>query len=406
LTKRYNAFLALETEKGNVCSVSTGKYGGGYRSGSCYKSDYCSRSKSRDICSSGRKKYVVHHKPKYVIKKRYFPNKKQNKLHKYKIHNRSSSKCSVNVDKYNKDYDSRLKKLSVSDLEKLLKLNKNSKSSAACDKRSASRLRKSNQVSKYLKDKDSKFLKKNTERSANRSNKNSFKNAVKNTRNKKKEHENERQNSLEAQKKHNLVNLNHKSNEALLMKEQDKDNLHCNDRVIEEFDKLEHFKKVEERCRNASKARHANVKKHQDMDKCQAKNSGEKTKEKRGRNKLKSNFDKNSDKFCNVDKNCEDKESKYLKDGKELCNENLRERSLSCKSEKSTFSANNKKECSDNRNSCDLVNKKNKYCKDAKDVCENDDVNRYSKDKSYCKDKDYACLEKDGFFNGKCNDIC
>ncbi len=333
------------------------------------------------------------------------PKKKQNKLHKYKTHNRSSSKCSVNVDKVRKDYDSNLKKLSVSDLEKLLKLNKNNKQNYSCEKKSASKLRKSAQVSKYLKDQDSKFLKKNHEKSVSQANKKSFKNANKKSFNKKKEHENERQNSLEAQKRHNLVNLNHKANEALLMKEQDKDNLHSNDRVIEEFDKLEHFKKVEERCRNASKARHANVKKHQDMDKCQAKNSGEKLKEKRGRKKLRSNLDKNSDKFCNLDKNCEERDSRYLKDEKECSANNLRERSLSCKSQKSTFSASDNKLSKKNKSNFDMINKKNKKCKDAKDVCTNDDEDRYTKGKSYNRDSEDACFEKDAFFNDK-GSIC
>ena len=401
--------------KGSVCSYGSGanlcgkkKFSRGYSKGSVcsYKSNVCSvsRSKSRSVCGK-KKTFVVHHRPQYVIKKKFFPRKKQNKLHKFNKYNKSAEKCSESVEKYNKDYDNQEKKISVSDLEKILKLNKNKKSDSNFEKRSASRLRKSNQVSKYLKDQDSKFLKKNNEREAEASNKNSFKNAVKRAQNKKKENEKERQSSCEAQKRHNLVNLNHKSEEALLMKEQDKDNLHCNDKVIEEFDKLEHFKKVEERCRSASKCRHANVKKHQDMDKCQAQNAMEKTKEKRGRNKLRSNFNKNSDKFCNLDKNSENNESKYLKDDKECSANAHKERSLSTKSCKSTFQGGERKLHENDASCYDLKNIKNQKCMDSKKVCENDDVNKYSKDKSYCKDNENRCEDTDKAFNDNdCND--
>jgi hypothetical protein len=198
------------------------------------------------------------------------------------------------------------------------------------------------------------------------------------------------------------------------MKEQDKDNLHSNDRIIEEFDKLEHFKKVEERCRSASKARHANVKKHQDMDKNQAQKNTHKTKEKRGRNKKKSNFDKNSDNFCNLDKNSENRDSKYCKDEKEVSADNLREREFSTKSCKSTFNTNESKN-NNNKASCyDMKNLKNKSCKDSKDVCENDDVNKYSRNKSYYNDRDKRCAKTDKTYNDNdcfddgdfCDDTC
>jgi len=391
--------LQIENEKGNVYSVS--------RDGSCYNSDY-SRGNSYDggDCGcSGGKNYIVNHKPKYVFKKNYIPRKNQNKLHQFKKYNKNHLRNDDYVNKYNKDYDSKLNTVNVRDLEKLLKLNKNHKSNQDCAQRSTSKLRKSNQVSKYLKDKNCKNLKKNNERSTSCSNKNSYKNSYKNSQNHKKDHENERQNSVEAQKKHNLVNLKDKSNEALLMKEKDKDNLHSNDRCVEEFDKLEHFKKVEERCRSASKARHADVKKHQDMDKCQAKNTAESAKEKRGRNKLRSNLNNNRDRFCNLEKCNENKESDYKKDNHECAADNLRERSFSCKSEKSTFSANDNKLCKNNNSNYDLVNAKNKSCKDAKDVCVNDDKSGYCKDNSYKNNREDACLEKDTFFNDRC-DIC
>jgi len=370
--------------KGSVCSVS--------------------RSKSKSVC--GGKKYVIHHKPKYIIKKKFFPRKKQNKIHKYNKYNRSTSRCNDDVIKARKDYDKTKKKVNVSDLEKLLKLQTDNKNQVCVDRRSASKLRKNNEVSKYLKDQDSKYLKDNRERECSSELRKSCKNAAKKNKNHKKEHEKERQSSVEAQKSHNLVNLNHKANEALLMKEQDKDNLHSNDRVIEEFDKLEHFKKVEERCRSASKARHANVKKHQDMDKCQAQKSGQKMQEKRGRKKLRANLDKRSDEFCNVDKNCLNKDSQYLKDEKECSADRLRERSLSTKSSKSTYSANEDKLRKNKIANCDLVNNKNAKCKNLKDVCVNDDEDCYKRRKSVCSDNERRCSEKDAFFNDKDCNIC
>ena len=232
-----------------------------------------------------------------------------------------------------------------------------------------------------------------------------MKKANKLQRSKKNNKENERQHSLEAKNSHNLMNINHKSNEELMLKDQEKDNLNSNDKIIEEFDKLEHFKKVEERCRSASKGKFARVKKNNDMDKCQAQKSGNKTKESRGRKKLRSNLDKNCDSFNNCESNKENRDSKYLKDENECSAEKLRERSMSNNSEKSCFENNHDKLSKNKHNKLNLMKKTDKECKDAKDVCLNDDENCYKRSKSACSENERGCEEKDEWINDNDCDI-
>jgi hypothetical protein len=349
-----------------------------------------------------RKPIVIEHRPVYKKHINYYPKKKQNKLHSNKYRDQSYSRSSSTEECTKKDYDNRVKKVSLDDLSKLLKLSKNNNSKANCEKRSASKLRKSNQVSKYLKDQDKKFLKKNAERSCSNEEKKSYKFAKANKNAKLANKDAEKSHEDECRDSHNIVNLNNKKNEALLMKEQDKDNLHSNDRIIEEFDKLEHFKKVEERCRNASKARNANVKKHQDMNKGQKANAASFNKEIRSNKKLRSNKNNASDNFFNKEKCEANRDSKYLKDEKECEAENDREREFDCKDEKDAFSTNSKNSANKHANKYDLINKKNRNNQDCKDVECNDDVDSYSRNKSQsrCSDK-----KKDNV--DKCfNDIC
>ncbi len=384
-------------DKGGVCSY--GKGGNYYDGDYCGKGSVCRYSRSRSKSFCGDNKYYIQHQPKYIYRNKYIP---KNKLHKYNKFNRNISKCKDSVDNYKKDYDTNIKKVSLDDLQKLLKLNKNSKDNLNVQKKSASKFRKNQQISKFLKDAECKNVKNNNERKASCDYKNAFKNTKKRAHNKTKQNDKERQHSLEAKKCHNVVNLNHKANEALLMKEQDKDNLHSNDRVVEEFDKLEHFRKVEERCRNASKSRAARVKKHQDLDKCQAQKQAQKHKERRNKDKRCFNLKKNNDCFYNLDKDNCNRNSNYLKDENECKADKLRERSFSYKSAKSTCSADEKNICQDKKDTLDLVNKKNKKYNDKKKICIDDDENCYKRKNSKFRSNEDKFFNKDACFNDVC----
>lgn len=349
-----------------------------------------------------RKPIVIEHRPVYKKHITYYPKKKQNKLHSNKYRDQSYSRSSSTEDCNNKDYDSRVKKVSMDDLAKLVKLSKDNNSKANCEKRSASKMRRSDQTSKYLKDQDKKFLKKNAERSCSNEEKKNYKFAKANKNKKCANKDAEKSNEDECRNSHNIVNLNNKKNEALLMKEQDKDNLHSNDRVVEEFDKLEHFKKVEERCRNASKARNARVKKHQDMNKDQKANAGSSNKELRSNKKLRSNKNNASDNFCNKEKCDANRDSKYLKDEKECEADNARERENECKENKETFSTNFANSANKHANEYDLVNRKNKSDKYCKDDQSNDNVDSTCRSKSLIRCNDKRKDKLDSCFN----DIC
>ena len=76
-----------------------------------------------------------------------------------------------------------------------------------------------------------------------------------------------RQSSLDAKQSHNLMNIKDRCKEGLCMNELDNDNLRSDEKVIEEFDKLEHYKKVNECNRSAEKNNNCKVKKRNDIDK-------------------------------------------------------------------------------------------------------------------------------------------
>ena len=370
------------------------------RSKSCARKLSCSASRS---CS--RKKYscspvckpckpckfkkvrshrpiIIEHRPVYKKHIVYKPKKKQNKYHAKDYKQRSASRCSENEECYDKDYDKNSKKLSLEDLMKLYKVNKNSKSNKSVKRSSASKCKKSNSVSKYLKDTNKNSAKKNSERSCSNENIKNFKAANSAKDSKKKCKNNEKSHENEMKKCHNIVNMNVKKNEALLMKEKDKDNLHSSDKIIEEFDKLEHFKKVEERCRSASKARHANVKKNDCVDKAQKQHNGASTQENRMNNKSRFNKDKECSAFDMKDTNKENRNSKFLKDNKECDDECENEKEFAKRDCLDKFNANSARKSHDESDSCDLLNKKDCKSKDCKDVKINDDCNRLKKRKS------------------------
>jgi len=395
-------------------SCSKGSYGGrscskgSYGGRSCSKGSYGGRSCSvkSNSCSPNRNTFVLEHRPVYSKNCNYRPLKRQNRYHNKDDYCRSISKNNSLEKCYDKDYDKRSKKLNLQDLIKLYKLNKNSKLCKDSENRSLSKSRKNKEFSKYSNDKDSKHLKTCKERSCSNVICKNDKRVKSDKDCKTKNKEADKCHEKEFRDCHNLVNMNDKKNEALLMKEKDKDNLHSSDRCIEEFDKLEHFKKVEERCRSASKARHAKCKKNECMDKNQKEKAATCNKEVRANNKMKMNKHKDSNSCYDNENNCLNKNSKYLKDDKCLDASCDRERSLCKKAEKETCDDNSYKYSLDKSDHCDLKQKEcdhNKYCKD-KYV--NDDCDYYKKKRGDIRDNEHRICEKDKFFNDKDCNIC
>ena len=76
-----------------------------------------------------------------------------------------------------------------------------------------------------------------------------------------------RHHSLDHKKNENLTDIRDRCKDNLLLNEMDNDNLRSDEKVIEEFDKLEHYKKVNECNRSAEKNNNCNVKKRNDVDK-------------------------------------------------------------------------------------------------------------------------------------------
>lgn len=370
----------------------------------------CSRSASRDsgigFCKPcGYEKceqqpIVIEHKPIYEKNVFCKPGKrKQNKYHradeleKMVDKDNSCEKC------YNKDYDKKVKKLKLNDLLKLLKLNKENKMSKSLTKKNFNKARKNKSLSKYLKDSDAKSAKQNRERSCSQEDIKKLKTAKQDRDSCQDSKDNEKAHAKEMKKVHDIMNIANKKNEALLMNEKNKDNLHSSDKVIEEFDKLEHFKKVQEKCRSASKARKAHVKKQDCLDKEQKHHAGEKNFEKRFNKKLKTNKNKSSNDFDYCDQDKQNRNSKYLKDNNEFDKACQKERELSKSKcyDKSDFdnSRKNLDECSE----CDYAKKDKKKCKNLKKHDLSDDVNWVKKnrntDKSRCNDE----CEEDKCYN-------
>jgi len=76
-----------------------------------------------------------------------------------------------------------------------------------------------------------------------------------------------RHHSIDAKNSQNLMNIKDRCKEGLCMNEMDNDNLRSDEKIIEEFDKLEHYKKVNECNRSAEKNNNCKVKKRNDIDK-------------------------------------------------------------------------------------------------------------------------------------------
>ncbi len=278
-------------------------------------------------------------------------------------------------DCYNKDYDKKEEKLSLNELSKLLKLKKDNHCKYNNQQKCANKYRKQNSMSKYLNKKDSNYVKDNCERCSSNEKKKNYKYTNSGKLNKQKNNHAQNSHQNEMKKSHNIINLNHKANEKLCMKEKDKDNLHCNDKIIEEFDKLEHYKHVEENCRSASKARHANVNKNECLDKEQRQKNGEYNKELRCNHKSKNNLNKCCDNFDHKEKSDHKRSNRFLKDENELdCNrEKEKEFVANCCKEKENANSNDLHKSKDD--CCDYLNCLSKKDKCAENCCVDDDVN-------------------------------
>ncbi len=373
------------------CSVS--------RSGSC-KSRSCSGGNnyyhSGRSCSGGNNSYhsgrscsgvrsgsygdeyyrepiVIQHKPVFRKQYVYKPVGRQNRNFARNNYVRSHSRDRSNVQCYNKDYDKKLNQVRCNDVQRLLALNKNNDCKKECERKSTDKFRKNNESSNYLKDQNKESLKNTKERSCSRQNARKFKQTQADKICKQKNKDAERCNENESKNSHNFVDLNHKKNEGLCMKEKDKDNLHSNDRCIEEFDKLEHFKKIEERCRSASKAKHSRVKKNECCDKNQKANNGESNKECRTNNKKKTNLNNECSDFKNKEKESSNRDSKYYKDDYENNNSCDKEREFEAKKAKETCSDDSLKNSHGVCNSFDLNKNKVQCDKNGKELYCNDD---------------------------------
>jgi len=393
-------------------SKSCGKRSDSFGERSCsYGRSYSKKKHSFSGCKPCRvKKYrkpiIIEHRPIYKKNIIYRPRKKQNKFHVNDYYNRNQDKCNSLEKCYDKNYDKTKNKLTLEELAKLYKLKNDAESNQKINRRSVSKLRKNKNISKYLKDNDSKYLKNNAERSCSNDYRVNHKEARVDRDTKQKNKDLERDHEKECRDSHNVVNLADKKNEALLMKEKDKDNLHSNDRVIEEFDKLEHFKKVEERCRSASKARHANVKKNDCLDKAQKADAANFNKECRSNKKLRSNKNNECNDFDITDKSCLNKDSKYLKDEKECDFDSNNERELECKDNKETCSLDNYKNSKDSKDKCDYENKKCKNDKFKKNVDVNDNEKYYKNKNGRYQNKEKGIDEFDKMWNDKDCNIC
>ncbi len=391
------------------CSVSR-SCSRGYDDGACDCDRSCSKDYSKGKYSCRRvkkykKPFIIEHRPQYKKYITYKPRNRSNRLHKKNNFNRNIKRNNSADYCYDKNYDTKINKASADDLAKLLKLNKQNNDNLNIKKNSANKYRKNQDISKYLKDDAKKYIKKNNERSCSNENYNKLNNARKYCNTHQKDKDAEKNHEKEYKDSHNIVNLNHKANEALLMKEQDKDNLHSNDKVIEEFDKLEHFKKVEERCRNASKARHAHVNKNECLDKNQKQKKADSNHEVRFNKRLRANKNQANDDFCNLDKCNANRNSRYLKD--ENCFD-------ANKANEKEFNYNDKKEkedadsldLTDNKNSClDFADTKNKCSKDKKKIFINDDENSTQKRNNNYHDNICKENNQDATFFDNCNDI-
>jgi hypothetical protein len=180
---------------------------------------FCKPSKPFNVCKvkKYRKPIIIEHRPVYKKHITYYPKKKQNKLFNKKYYDNSNSRSSSTEDCYKKDYSDKEKRVSLKDLEKLVKENRQNADNQNSKGHSASRLRKSDQVSKYLKDQDKKCLKKNNERSCSNQAKNAYKYAKANKNANNANKDCEKFNENEFKDSHNTVNLADKKNEALCM---------------------------------------------------------------------------------------------------------------------------------------------------------------------------------------------
>jgi hypothetical protein len=199
-----------------------------------------------------------------------------------------------------------------------------------------------------------------------------------------------RHRSLDAKNSQNLMNIKDRCKEGLCLKEMDNDNLRSDEKVIEEFDKLEHYKKVNECNRSAEKNNNCNVNKRNDVDKNAAtvnKNIENGQRDKRTHAKENINgrnaFDYNN--AINSQKN-----SKVFKDGKECftddkvtdscadnrSNDNTCQDSNSCELDKQDYD-NLVGRQEDKRARCRDDNSNERVCAlDDQDVCNDELENR------------------------------
>ena len=399
-----------------VCSLSRSASKGarcetGYRGGECS----VSRSRSKGLRFGGYKKVkcarpiVIKHRPvvnTYVYKQK--PRKQNIHQGRYNANvDCSQEKCYEK--QYNKSQDKKVNQLCLEDLLKLYKLKKEKANAENCQNASIDKNSYKNNLSKYLKDDSAQAQACNKERELSCEKKDNFKKMNRNSETDKKDKTKARRHSLECKKSHNLMNINHKKNDNLLMKENNKDNLHSNDKVVEEFDKLEHFKKVCERCRSASKERDANVNKNECLDKQQKQHNGQQTKEKRSKNNLRSNKDSASNDFDYCDQDQLDKKRNYKKDNQAECYKKFNEQDFNKSCEADKFSADQNAKACTSEDNLDLVDKKKCLNKEALDTSDKYDENYLKK----CQDRENVRTNKDvcefDKYNPKkspCEDIC
>lgn len=238
-----------------------GKYFGKRRSIS--RDDYTRRIRSRS--GPRRNVYVMQHRPRYDI--RGWDVGCEPRVQHYPIGVNHYNRRAADQAYINRNRDARRKAVNLDDVNRMLKnerARRNMINAAAQNSRNNQNAKESK---KYL-NKNNKINKQNYNREACAADlAESGKNANKFNANLSNNRAQQRHHSLDAKHTHNLMNIKDRSKEGLCMNEIDNDNLRSDQKVIEEFDKLEHYKKVDERNRSAEKNNNCNVKKRNDIDK-------------------------------------------------------------------------------------------------------------------------------------------
>jgi hypothetical protein len=377
---RYEGENILECKSGKCGKRGKyGKYGKGYN-----KNEFFERSSSRrkSRSGSGRKVFTMQHKPRYNIKGwdvgcEYPQERIITPANRYRRN--------ANDQGYlNRHRDTRRNAANLDQLNRYLRAEKARKNQINAAAAISKRNENAKQIKKYA-DRNNKINKANQNiENCNAALADSGKNANKFDANLINKKNRMRHHSTEAKHSNNLMKIKDRCKEGLCMNELDNDNLRSDEKVIEEFDKLEHYKKINECNKSAEKNNRCNVKKRNDIDKNakQCKRQGERGNRGKG-NFVYANANKRNA-FDYNDYSTKQKNEKKFNDNAECLKDD--KYTNAC-----TDNASNQNSCEDS-NSC-----KNYKC-DYDNVLGKEEANKIRK-RDYCNDDNLCALRDQNICN-------